>query len=50
LDWPHAKQVALIARERLLHDEVLSQHVPRVGALYLREADAEINWVTRSNL
>ena len=50
LDWPHAKQVALIAHERLLHDEALPQHVPRVGALYLREADAEINWVTRSNV
>ena len=49
VDWPHAKQVALIAHERLIHDEMSSQPVPRVEALYLREADAEINWATRSS-
>lgn len=49
VDWPHAKQVALIAHERLIHDEMSSQPVPRVEALYLREADAEINWTTRSS-
>jgi hypothetical protein len=49
LDWPHAKHVALIAHERLLHDEASSQPIPRAEALYLREADAEINWTTRSN-
>ena len=49
LDWPHAKHVALIAHERLLHDAASSQPIPRAAALYLREADAEINWTTRSN-
>ena len=50
--WPHAKHVALIAHDRLLRGDVLDateqQGTPTVAAMYLREADAEINWVTRS--
>ena len=54
---PHAKHVALLAHARLLRgesfsdesDEALEHGVPRVAAMYLRDADAEINWKTRSN-
>ena len=55
--YPHAKHVAWLAHARLvreasyLDDEVVADDVasaPRVAAMYLREADAEINWVTRS--
>jgi hypothetical protein len=50
--WPHAKHIALIAHDRLLRGDVLDeleqQGTPTVAAMYLREADAEINWVTRS--
>jgi hypothetical protein len=56
-EFPHARQVALIAHRRLLDGETLSdaadndptRAAPCVPALYLREADAEINWTTRSN-
>ena len=48
---PHARYVALLAHARLLRSEIGDDDVdtaPRVAALYLREADAEINWSTRS--
>lgn len=47
--WPHAKQVALLAHARLLRDETLfvSTNAPQVQPMYLREADAQINWATR---
>lgn len=48
---PHAKQVALLAHARLMSGEWRDAEPgvpPRVHALYLREADAEINWSTRS--
>lgn len=55
--YPHAKHVALLAHARLVRDSSYldeagivdeSSSAPRVAALYLREADAEINWVIRS--
>jgi tRNA threonylcarbamoyladenosine biosynthesis protein TsaB len=56
LNWPHAKQVALLAHAQLLrsdaHEHVTHDHisgVPTVAAMYLREADAEINWSQRSH-
>ena len=56
LNWPHAKQVALLAHAQLLrgdaHEHVThesSSGVPTVAAMYLREADAEINWSQRSH-
>ncbi|MBJ7504727.1 MAG: tRNA (adenosine(37)-N6)-threonylcarbamoyltransferase complex dimerization subunit type 1 TsaB [Ilumatobacteraceae bacterium] len=53
LNWPHAKQVALLAHGQLMRDDSLvdeaQRRVPSVPAMYLREADAEINWVTRSH-
>ena len=56
LNWPHAKQVALLAHAQLLrsdaHEHVTRDHisgVPTVAAMYLREADAEINWSQRSH-
>jgi len=50
---PHAKHVAALAHARLLREEVAAESLtdgsaPSVPALYLREADAEINWPTRS--
>jgi len=50
---PHAKHVAALAHARLLREEVVVDSLadggaPSVPALYLREADAEINWPTRS--
>lgn len=48
---PHARQVAVLAHERLLRHQPESTDgspAPRVSALYLREADAEINWPTRN--
>lgn len=48
---PHAKDVASLAHARLLRGEardIEMNAAPRVAALYLREADAEINWSTRS--
>lgn len=48
---PHARSIALLAHERLLHDEkdeTVGGLPPRAEALYLREADAEINWPTRN--
>lgn len=48
---PHARHVALLAHERLLrheHEATVASHPPRASALYLREADAEINWPTRN--
>jgi tRNA threonylcarbamoyladenosine biosynthesis protein TsaB len=51
LNWPHAKQVALLAHAQLLrsdtHDHISG--VPTVAAMYLREADAAINWSQRSH-
>ena len=51
LNWPHAKQVALLAHAQLLrsdtHDHISG--VPTVAAMYLREADASINWSQRSH-
>jgi tRNA threonylcarbamoyladenosine biosynthesis protein TsaB len=53
LQWPHARHIALLAHHRLLHGDEHSddQHssAPTVVAMYLREADAEINWATRSH-
>jgi tRNA threonylcarbamoyladenosine biosynthesis protein TsaB len=56
LNWPHAKQVALLAHAQLLrgdaHEHVTHESnsgVPTVAAMYLREADAEINWSQRSH-
>jgi tRNA threonylcarbamoyladenosine biosynthesis protein TsaB len=56
LNWPHAKQVALLAHAQLLrsdaHEHVTHEsnsEVPTVAAMYLREADAEINWSQRSH-
>jgi len=56
LNWPHAKQVALLAHAQLLrsdaHEHVTRDHisgVPTVAAMYLREADASINWSQRSH-
>lgn len=56
LNWPHAKQVALLAHAQLLrsdaHEHVTHEPnfgVPTVAAMYLREADAEINWSQRSH-
>lgn len=50
--WPHAKQVALLAHARLLRDDAgtYDTAVPRVEPMYLREADAEINWTTRASV
>lgn len=55
---PHAKHVAWLAHSRLVRaasyldlDEASlgeATSAPRVAALYLRQADAEINWATRS--
>lgn len=48
---PHAKFVASLAHDRLMRGEAEEGDMntpPRVDALYLREADAEINWSTRS--
>lgn len=48
---PHARWVATLAHERSLSAETgepSDDRPPRVEALYLREADAEINWQTRS--
>jgi len=49
---PHAKHVAALAHARLLREELAESladgAAPSVPALYLREADAEINWPTRS--
>lgn len=47
---PHARHVASIAHGRLLRGvspDDDRESVPRAAALYLREADAEINWSTR---
>lgn len=56
LNWPHAKQVALLAHAQLLrsdeHEHITHEPnsgVPTVAAMYLREADAEINWSQRSH-
>ena len=52
LYWPHAKHIALIAHDRLMQSDAFDATersvTPTVAAMYLREADAEINWVTRS--
>ncbi|MFM7307068.1 MAG: hypothetical protein ACKO2Q_03675, partial [Actinomycetota bacterium] len=49
---PHAKHVAALAHARLLREELAESladgSAPSVPAMYLREADAEINWPTRS--
>ena len=50
LQWPHAKHVALIAHDKLRDVDQSQPEIPTVAALYLREADAEINWVTRSQV
>lgn len=58
--FPHAKHVAAIAHSRLVRGDVFADdavqdatepdaHAPTVTALYLREADAEINWVSRGS-
>ena len=51
LNWPHAKQVALLAHAQLLRSDTHESNsgVPTVAAMYLREADAEINWSQRSH-
>ena len=51
LNWPHAKQVALLAHAQLLRSDAHESNsgVPTVAAMYLREADAEINWSQRSH-
>ncbi|MFZ8965862.1 MAG: tRNA (adenosine(37)-N6)-threonylcarbamoyltransferase complex dimerization subunit type 1 TsaB [Ilumatobacteraceae bacterium] len=49
LDWPIARHVAFIGHERALHLDGGARRAPRAEALYLREADAEINWTTRSS-
>ena len=51
LNWPHAKQVALLAHAQLLRSDAHESNsgVPTVEAMYLREADAEINWSQRSH-
>ena len=51
LNWPHAKQVALLAHAQLLRSAVPESKsgVPTVAAMYLREADAEITWSQRSH-
>ena len=48
-DWPHARCIATVAHERLMRDDATPPNVPSVVAMYLREADAEINWLTRSS-
>jgi len=49
---PHAKHVAALAHARLLREELAESladgAAPSVPAMYLREADAEINWPIRS--
>lgn len=55
--YPHAKYVALLAHAKLLRGESFSDELdgspesgaPHATAMYLREADAEINWTTRSS-
>jgi len=51
LNWPHAKQVALLAHAQLLRSDTHESNsgVPTVAAMYLREADAAINWSQRSH-
>ena len=41
---PHARQVAALGHARLLRG---ADDLPVVQAMYLRDADAEINWTTR---
>ncbi|MFM8264658.1 MAG: hypothetical protein ACKOAI_01110, partial [Acidimicrobiia bacterium] len=62
--FPHARHVALIAHRRLIGGDPAhqvdgdsahlvgddsAQLVPSIAAMYLREADAEINWRTRAS-
>lgn len=41
---PHARQVAVLGHARLLRG---AEELPVVKPMYLRDADAEINWTTR---
>ena len=45
----HQIRVAFVGHERALHLDGGARRAPRAEALYLREADAEINWTTRSS-
>jgi tRNA threonylcarbamoyladenosine biosynthesis protein TsaB len=49
LDFPHARAVTQLALDKLLLDDSDAVAAPSVAALYLRDADADIHWSTRSS-
>ncbi len=50
LDFPRARHVAQLAVDALLHDDGDDSAVATVAPMYLRDADADINWATRGNV